>query len=215
MQSLITSYLLQSKECALPGLGVLKIIHTPASTDAANNKLLPPFEQVIFKNEAGGPSAGLIKYIADKKQVDPKEAEDRLENFCSEWKEKINAGEPLIFVTLGSLQKDTDGRITFNRDKANYFLAPVTIDKTYRREERAEQTMEKDAGVEEPVTVEEASYNEEVIVERSYWGLWALILLAIGLVMLFYHFKDRPLTGSSMGNQQPLRADTATATYFK
>jgi hypothetical protein len=215
MHSLITSYLLQNKECALPGIGVLKIIHTPASTDAAKNKLLPPFEQVIFKTKSGTESTGLVKYIGDKKHIAETEAAHLLKTFCNEWKEKIEAGEKLTFDTIGSLQKDTDGTITFKRDKVNHFLHPVTIDAVYRKEEQQVNITEQDIPADGAVTVEEGSYNEEVILERSYWGLWALILLAIGLVMLFYHFKDKPFTGSSTGNQQQLNPDTATATYHK
>ncbi len=68
MHSLITSYLLQTKECILPGIGILQIINTPATKDAAKSQLLPPSEEFIFKHEIQKNSAGLVKYIADKKK---------------------------------------------------------------------------------------------------------------------------------------------------
>lgn len=212
MRSLITSYLLQSKECVLPGIGVLKIIHTPASTDAANNKLLPPFEQVIFKRDSGTASAGLVNYIAAKKNIELPEAENLLNSFCNEWKEKINAGKKLTFETLGSLHKDAEGSIVFERERSYNFLQPVSIESSYQKVEQ-QQNENHLAVTEQPAIIEEGTYKEEVVVERSYWGLWALILLAIGLVMLFYHFKDHKLTGSSAGNQHKNTVDTATATY--
>jgi hypothetical protein len=215
MHSLITSYLLQSKECFLPGIGLLKIIHTPASTDTANNAILPPFEQVIFKDGSGAGSSGLVKYIAERKDIEQKEAGDTLIHFCNEWIERMNAGEKLTFETVGTLEKGHNGKIIFTRSRNENFLQPIAVTTAYRKEETPAEITEEIIAEEEPVTIEEATYNEEVVIERSYWGLWALILLAIGLVMLFYHFKDKPLTGSSIGNQEQFTIDSATAKYHK
>ena len=89
----------------MPGIGVLQIIHTPSSTDAIANSILPPFEGIIFKNEDHSASPGLVKYIADKKNIEQSNAESLLNEFCKEWREKINAGEKLSFETVGSIQK--------------------------------------------------------------------------------------------------------------
>ena len=118
MHSLITSYLIQCKECTLPGIGDLRIINTGASTDTANNQLLPPFEEVIFRTGSGTASSGLINYIAGKKQIPLAEAENVLNNFCKDWKEKIGAGERLIFKTLGSIHKSADGSVVFERERS-------------------------------------------------------------------------------------------------
>ncbi len=208
MQSLITSYLLQSKECILPGIGMLQIIHTPASTDAAANRILPPFEGIIFKSEDHSKSPGLVKYIADKKNIKPSEAEYLLNDFCKEWKEKINAGEKLSFETVGSIHKNADGIIVFEKENTLNFLKPISVEDAYHR------TEEPVAINEEPIVPEVFEEKEEdIVVERTYWGLWALILVAIGAVMLFYHFKDHKLTGTSIGNQNHYAVDSATATH--
>ncbi|HEY8690400.1 MAG TPA: HU family DNA-binding protein [Chitinophagaceae bacterium] len=208
MHSLITSYLLQSKECILPGIGMLQIIHTPASTDTTTSRILPPFEGIIFKREDYSKSPGLVKYIADKKHIEQSEAENLLNDFCKEWKEKINAGEKLSFKTVGSIQKNADGEIVFEKENTFNFLRPITIADAYHRTEK-QATITEDPIV--PEVFEEK--EENTIVERSYWGLWALILLAIGAVMLFYHFKDHKLTGTYIGNQNHYAVDSATATH--
>ena len=213
MQSLITSYLLQSKECILPGIGILKIITTPASTDHENNNLLPPFQTIIFNNATQRNSPGLVKYISNNKHIQQSEAEDILDTFCNEWKEKINAGEKLNFETIGYIFRNTDGAISFQRENSNSYLKPIAIDNTYKREEKPliheeAQTVDEETSIPETNVI-----TEDVVVERSYWGLWALILIAIGSVMLFYHFKDHKLTGASMGNQHHYTVDTAIASY--
>ena len=208
MHSLITSYLLQSRECNLPGIGNLQMIHTPASTDAANNRILLPFERIIFKNQDYSKSHGLVKYIADKKQIEQSEAEDLLNNFCKEWKEKINAGGKLVFETIGSIQKNVDGIIVFEKENIYNFLQPISVNDPYYK-------TEEPVAIDEEPTVSEVfeEKDEDVVIERSYWGLWALILLAIGSAIFFFHFKDIKLSGSTIGNQHHFTLDPPTATY--
>jgi nucleoid DNA-binding protein len=208
MHSLITSYLLQSKECVLPGIGVLQVIHTPASTDVPNNRILPPSEEIIFKKEDHSKSPGLTKAIAYKKDIEESKAENLLDNFCKEWEERINKGEKLTFETVGSIQKNADGVITFERGNIFNYLQPISVNNPYHR-------------TEQPVSIDEAppmsevfeEKNNDVVVERSYWGFWALILLAVGSLMLFFHFKDHKLSGSTVGNQKRFAIDSAKATY--
>lgn len=211
MHSLITSYLLQSKECILPGIGVLQIIHTPASTDAVNRRILPPFEEVIFKKEDHSNSPGFVRYIAAKKNTGLAEADELLNIFCKECNEKINAGEKLTLETIGSIQKNADGIIIFERENNTNFLQPIPVDNVYQRTDQP-VSVER-----EPVLEETNEYKEEqkFVIERSYWGLWALILFAIGAVFLFYNFKDHKLSGSSVGNQNHFVVDSAKATYHK
>jgi len=212
MHSLITSYLLLSKECVLPGIGVLQIIHTPASTDAANSRILPPFEGIIFKKEDHSNSPGLVEYIAGKKHIEKAYAEDQLKNFCKEWKEKIDAGEKLYLETVGSIYKNADGRLTFERESSFHFFKPVTVGNVYQRSEEAIVAGEPGEHVVPPVQ-ETTATTHDVVVERSYWGLWALILLAIGLVVVFYHFKDIGPSVTNLGNQHKISIDSVGATY--
>ncbi len=81
MESLITSYLLQSKECVLPGIGSFQIKNIPATFVDGTNQLLPPSEEIIFKEEIFSQSSGIVQYIADKKKIEENEAEALLSNF--------------------------------------------------------------------------------------------------------------------------------------
>ncbi len=206
MHSLITSYLLQNKECILPTIGVLQVIYTPAAADTDNSRILPPSENIIFKKEDHSTSPGLTEYIAVQKQIGQADAENLLNNFCKDWKEKINAGEKLHFETLGSIQKSADGEIIFENEKGSDFLQPLTVDNVYKSKQPLYIP-------DEAVVQEDATVPQDVVVEKSHWGIWALILFALGLVMLFYHFKDHRLSRSNMGNQHKFIIDSAGATY--
>lgn len=212
MQSLITSYLIQNKKCFLPGIGVLKIIHTPASTDHAANLVLPPFETVVFSKEESNTNTGFTQYVSRRKQIPAAEAEDEITSFCNNWKERINAGESLVLDSIGSL-KNNEGNIFFQREKRFDFFQPVEIGVPYQREE--EVIREPEVTVARDSVLGKTEAGENYVVEKSYWGLWALILLAIGLMVLFYYYKDRAFTGASSGNQNKIQLDSAKGTYVK
>lgn len=214
MHSLITSYLLQSKECTLPGIAVLQIIHTPASADSGHSRLLPAYETILFKREDRTAPIDLVKYIAIKKHINHDEAEEMLNDFCKEWQVKMDTGEKLEFETLGSIQKNVDGTMYFEKDKSLTFFQPINVHSIYQRTDTPETIAERPA-LQEVIEYDVATENkqEEIVVERSYWGLWALILLAVAAVMLFYHFKDNKPTTSNMGNQNKFVIDSAGATY--
>lgn len=204
MHSIITSYLLQKEECPLPGIGNLKIEHLTASADIVNKQILPPNEKIVFTEKDNIKPGGLIKYIAKKKNTDIDTAENLLKDFCREWKEKIDAGEELRLETIGSLKKNAGENIYFEEDKTFNFLKPISVESVYEKEEPAT--------IAEPEKTEiaEGTYeNEAVIIERSGWGIWAIILIAIASVAIFYHFYNNKLVPSSLGNQNHFFIDSA------
>lgn len=208
MHSIITSYLLQCKECALPGIGSLKVNHISASADVANKQILPPKDEIVFTEKENVTPGGLIKYIAKKKNIDVDTAENVLKDFCREWKEKINAGEELRLETIGSLKKNSGRNIYLEEDKNFNFLQPISVKKIYEKEEPVTIAKPK-----ETVTLEQTYENEEVIIKRLTWGIWAMILIAIASATICYHFYTYKLTPSSLGNQNHFTVDSADARH--
>lgn len=211
MHSLITSYLLQSKECVLPGIGTLQIKNTPATVDDHTNQIFPPSEEIVFKEESNLNSTGLVKYIADKKNINLKEAEHLLINFCKEENEKINSGEKLSLETIGTLKKDENDEIYFEKELGFNFFNPVVVDKVYEPQVIKEELVTED---EYDSPAQKIAEENEVIVERSQWGWWAAILTAIAFAAIFFYFKDQKLSGSSAGNHQPINVGSASPTYI-
>lgn len=208
MQSLITSYLLQNKECTLDGIGSLQLKKIPSKFDSDTKEILPPAEEIILHNSTSD-NAGFIKYIADKKNISFDEAKDIYSNFCKDWKEKIEAGEELMLEPFGAIQKSADGKIYFERKRLPNFYHTIPVEEIYQQATLI-------SGKEEDLNNDVISNNtveDEVVVERSHWGWWAAILLAIAFAVIFFQLKDKRLSGSSAGNQKKIIADSATATY--
>jgi hypothetical protein len=204
MKELITSYLLQCRECILPGIGVLKVINTPASTDHAAKVILPPFQTIVFNNTSHSRSPGLVNYISRIKNITVAEAEVQLSAFCKEWKEKMEAGDKLKLDTVGSLYQ-SGNELVFEREQVPGWYDPVSVAETYSGKSGADAQEQTETAGE--------TVNENVVIERSYWEIWALILLAVGSVILFYHYRDHSISVSSTGNQHAVTVDSAKATY--
>ena len=105
MQDLITSFIIQSKECKLAEIGKFSKVTTPAKTDIANKQIIPSITQIVFNKREERISDGLIKYVADKKNISSSEALNEIKKWCSNTKAKLKNGESILFKSIGFLKK--------------------------------------------------------------------------------------------------------------
>ncbi len=209
MQSIITPYFLQSGECSLEQIGTISISSKPAELDIVNKQILPPFEEIIFTEDATQSSPGLIKYIAQKKGYSADVAESILTDFCNEWKDRLADGESFVFETLGSLQKNNDGNIYFKRTETTQFLKPVIAERVLH-ENAEHNVLIGDKEISSSMITE---YNIEEPIKKSKWWLWALILAVVAFAALTYHFSKHNFNGEGTGNQTHIVIDSAGATH--
>lgn len=209
MQSLITSYLLQSRECSLEQIGTIRISSKSAELDIVNKQILPPLQEIIFIEDATQSSTGLIKYIAQKKGYSADVAESILTGFCNEWKDRLDEGESFVFETLGSLQKNNEGNIYFKKAESIEFLKAVIAERVLHKnadhtvligDKEISSSMITDSNIEQPM-------------KNSKWWVWALILGVVASSVLAYHFSKHNFSGDSMGNQTHIIVDSAGATH--
>jgi nucleoid DNA-binding protein len=211
MHSIITSYLLQTGKCALPYLGFFSTEYKPAETDIVYKQILPPLEEIVFNEETILLSPGLVNYIASKKNIAQSEAENQLEKFCTYWKEKIEGGEKLCFDSFGCLQKNELGNIYFTRAGNLAFLKAVPAERVLRQNTQ-DPVLADNEGNTSPVVNE--YYKKDVVVARSGWIIYALILAAISLVGLFFNFYNHK-SSSIIGNQNKFTIKATEKTYIE
>lgn len=212
MHSIITSYLLQTGKCALPDIGFFKIKYKPAESDIINKQMLPPLEEVVFSEQAIFLSPGLVNYLAVKKNIFVDEAENLLNNFCKEWKGRIEAGEALCLESIGCLQKNDAGILSFNREKFTAFFKPVPAERVlHENTEHAVLVGDRET----TSTIMSDYYREEVPVVKRGWIVSAIILTSIALILLFYSFYNHRLSSSAIGNRNKLIIKSADETYVK
>ncbi len=210
MQDLITSFLVQTKECSLPGIGKFSIVTTPAELDIARKKMFPPLDEILYTGKPDKISEDLVKYISIKKGLSQTEALETIKTWCKDAKEKLNTGEKIIFGSIGNLQKNASGNIFLQVEKPFNFFEPVPAERViHKNTEHAVLVGDKET----TSSVMNQFLQEEEIVKRFPWKIKAIILLAIALVILFIHFYSHSFSLSSTGNQIQHRPEVPAATY--
>jgi len=211
MQDLITSYIIQSKECKLAELGKFTRTRIHAEHDIANKQISAPFTEFLFTAREEKMSDGLIKYIADKKKIDVSEALALLKKWCAEMKAKLKNGEEILLYPLGVLKKGALGNVSFQGENNTLFFAPVAAERViHKNSEHAVLVGDRET----TSSVMNEFYNaEETETKNNFWKFFAIILLLAALVLLFFYFYGYPVSLSSFGNHIKVVPQAPSATY--
>jgi nucleoid DNA-binding protein len=185
MLDLITSFLIQNHKCELPSIGVFNIRRTSSEIDSYHNKIHPPVEEIIFREEDTGVTLRLVSYISRIRKIDTHSAEESLKLFCTEMREILNGGGTLELETLGSLQKNDAGNVYFKNSSVSYFHSlPIEIIK------RSGTEHEIPGGDKEVPSMEMSEYRDDPTQEKkSNWKMWALLLALIAIAGIMYHYS--------------------------
>lgn len=211
MQDLITSFILQSKECKLPGIGKFWQVVTPAETDMGKNQIIPPLTEFIFTGREDKVSNELINYIAVNRRVTIAEAQALINEWCSDISDKLINEEEIPLKSLGSLKKDPSGDTFFQRKNDIPFFVPVAAERVVHKNSSVHAVL---VGNHETDSSAMNQLLQEDKVERNNeWKIMALILFVIALVIMFFYFYQHPLSLSSSGNQQQVVPEAPPATY--
>ena len=202
MQALITSYLIQKKECNLPLLGHFRIKTKPAELDRAGMQIFPPTDEILYSEFAPNLSRDLITYISDLQSITHDEAEGKINNWCDYAKREIDSGEKIIFNSMGSLQKDAAGNIFFQRKKGTAFYEPLSAERVFQKN-AGHSVLAGDRETTSGVMNE--FYREEVTTKKkAWWKIWAIVLLSISLLALFFYFFTNEFLETGIGNRASL-----------
>lgn len=211
MQDLIASFIIQSKECKLPGIGKFRQVITPAETDIANKQIIPPVTEFLFTGREDKISNELINYIAVKKNLSVPEAQAQIKEWCSNVSFKLKNNEELILPSLGSLKKVASGNIFFHRENDIPFFVPVAAERViHQNSVHAVLVGDRETNS----SVMNQLLNEEEVLPNNTWKVVALILFIVCLLLLFFYFYQHPFSLSSLGNQQKVLPQSPPDTYL-
>lgn len=206
MQDLIAAYLFQYKKCPLPGVGTLYVNRHEAVIVSGEKKILPPFSEITFDSKETE-AADLVSYIAAEKEINEEEALYRLHKFSHALKERLHS----TIRNVGAFEKNSDNDLIFTP------VTPVN----YYTEIHAERVVRTDSshnmlvGDKETTTTAMTEYfTPSDAPRRSFWWIWALIIIAVSVGLIVLYMNDD--TGTrSFGNAEQHRAPQETKTYSK
>ncbi|MDQ6761641.1 MAG: hypothetical protein M3015_03315 [Bacteroidota bacterium] len=199
MQKIIASYLVQKKECNLPGIGNFKINMVPASLDVANKKMFPPAAEIIFTEGDVHLQRDLVNYVSNQQKVGEQQAADNITRWCHNVSESLDAGEKIIFESIGSLQKNAAGNIFLHAKKEFRLYDAVIAERViHKNEDHAVLVGDKET----TSAVMNEYYKADTVFERKFsWKIWAIVLFSLSLLSLILHFSYHSFNTAGVGNQ--------------
>ncbi|MEO8962317.1 MAG: HU family DNA-binding protein [Ginsengibacter sp.] len=212
MQDIVTSFIVQAKECKLRGIGKFRQVITPAETDVANNEILPPVTEFLFTGKEDKFSNELINYIAVMKNVAISEAQALINEWCSDIKSKLKNEEEIQLQSFGSLKKDSSGDTRFHRHIDIPFFVPVSAERAVHENHSVHSVLVGDRETDSSAMNE--LLNQDKSARTPTWKIISLILFIVAVLLLFIYFYQHPFSLSSSGNHQPVVPGTPPATYY-
>ena len=202
MIEVLNNYLAQHKSINIPGMGTLYLERVPARTDFVNRQLLPPIFTYRFDKYFDAPDRDFFVYLASKKNIADYEAIKLYTEFAFDLRAKVKNGQEAIWDGVGKFGIDENGEIFFEADGVLKELwSPVPAERVIR----AHQDHAMLVGDRERTTNEMSAYlSENIHVEKASWWIYALILAALALSLIFFHFYRNSWKQESTGNQQTI-----------
>jgi hypothetical protein len=202
MIALINSYLLQHKSISIPGLGTIYVERIPAQSDFVNRQLLPPAYHFRFDKYFDAPGKDFFTYLAAKKNIPDYEAIKLYNEWALELRNSIGTEDSTSLEGVGILKRDLSGEVIFEPSSTpRIYVVPVPAERIIRSNSKHMMLV----GDKETTNVEMTGYlHEEVHKEKEAWWIYALILAAISLTAIFFHyFKSGSV--APFGNHQTIQ----------
>lgn len=211
MQDLITSFIIQAKECKLAEIGMFRSITTSAESDIANKKISPPIMEKLFTGREDKISDELVKYIAVKKNISLPDALENIKSWCHDTKLKLKNGEEIFFQSLGSLKKEPSGNILFHSQNFVQFFEPLSVERVIHKNSE-HKVLVGDRETTSSV-MNQFFHEEETETKKNPWKIISIILLAIAVLLLLLYFYESSFSFSSIGNHEKIVPQLPPDTY--
>jgi len=202
MERLIRTYLLQRSSVSIPGLGTIYVERSPARSDFINRQVLPPSYHFRFDKYFDAPGKDFFTFIAARKNIEDYEAIKLYNEWAHSLRNHLSTDQSSTLEGIGVLRRNESGDVIFEPENpTNLLSVPVPAERIVRS--NAKHTML--VGDREISNVEMTDYlHDEVHKEKTSWWIYALIISALALTAILFHFFRRTNV-SPFGNHQTIQ----------
>ncbi|ANE49900.1 hypothetical protein [Flavisolibacter tropicus] len=193
MLTTLTTYLLQHKQVAIPGIGSFELKHQPATLDFASRLILPPSKTVVF-DQHDSVNDQQIAFMSEAMNMGSSEVSQQLQALGQQLKQAISQ-KAFEWNGIGRLEEGATG-IVFQSLLQNK-LTSVEAHKVMR--ENVSHTVT--VGDKEMQSNEAAELLHEET-RSSYLMIIVWILIALALLFIGYLFYVKGFSPLSSGSQQ-------------
>ena len=201
MYDVLNKYLVQHKSISIPGLGSLVAESIPAVTDFANRRILPMQIKFRFDKYFDAPDREFFSYLAQQKNIADFEAIKWYNEFAYELRNRIRNEHKAEWEGVGVFRNEAGGDVVFDSYPTPFeCFTHVTAERVIRPDARHSILV----GDQEKTNYEMTELlSDEVHKEKESWWIYAIIIAAVALLVLFFHLYNSDFKWGSSGNQQP------------
>lgn len=205
MIDILNQYLFQHSGINVPGLGTIFIEKTPAKSDFVNRQFFPPEFIFRFDKYYDTPDKDFFTYLSSGMSIPDYEAIQEYNQFAQEFRSKIKLEDKAIWKDVGMFIKNSSGDIEFQQLPVYQHLYEPVIAERVLRSDTSHAIL---VGDREKTNFEMTELlsedNQQKVVKKQVWPLYAIILFAVALIFLMFHFYKYGVTLESISNRQPM-----------
>jgi hypothetical protein len=201
MEQLVRTYLLQKSSVSIPGLGTIYVERSPARSDFINRLILPPSYHYRFDKYFDAPGKDFFTFLATRKNIEDYEAIKLYNEWAHKLRNSIGSEQSASIAGVGSLKRDASGDVVFEAEPTPpVYYTSVPAQRIVRTNTKHTMLV----GDKEVSNVEMSGYlNDEVHKEKTSWWIYALIIAAIALTAILFHYF-RSGNAAPFGNHQTI-----------
>jgi hypothetical protein len=175
MLDVLYKYLVLTDHAGIPGIGSFNIKRSSAQFKGSS--FYPPVTEVTFQPGTALTDKNFYHFVAEEKGISEVDAVRKFQDFAYQLRKDIQSHAVIHLGGIGVLKKNSVGELNFETEFPGNYFPTIT----------PEAIVPGAAAVvsEEPETT---GLEEETIVKKDRWWIWAtvLALLALAAIGFFY-----------------------------
>lgn len=201
MHQYLHKYLILHRSLSIPQLGNFSVRDEAARPDPVSGLLFAPRPVISFEAQQEQPAnKKFFSFLAKEMNTDETAAVREFHDFCYKFRERLQHHDMAVLPGVGRIVKNADEKLMFTAENSLLeFLPPVPWTTAGEQlslpvESRKQKKKQAAAPVvkPEPVVAQTEEITEEIDeyeVPRDRWWLYAIIMLALGVLALLYYYQ--------------------------
>lgn len=187
----------------VPGFGAFLTQQKSAVIHESTNTFYPPVKTVSFNQQLVSNDGLLVSYAAEAQKVSFEEMLKQVEEEVIDWKSRLQKGEHLKLIDIGSLWSGTEGKIQFQPSgSVNYLTSSFGMASFVAAPVTREVLKTEVAALEEKIPFTFTPEKKETLTLRPYMKYAAVLLLALTTGFAGYQYY-----WANQNNQQLAREE--------
>lgn len=182
MLNSLYKFLVLNDHVSIPGVGTFSVQRTPAFFDRG---FQPPKENIHFTAGTALAEKKFYDYLAADHGYSEVDAVRKFQDFAYNLKKQIQSHDFVELSGLGMLKKNQVGEIVFDAAESNNYFPVIKPSEI----ERQQTIPAAEASVaQEPHSIAEEAIDEEEVIAKDRWWIWATVLAMLALAAIGYFY---------------------------